>query len=62
MNWFINTDKKYLPNAPESAFAHIGNGTNMVYVDKENDLVAVVRWIDNNQLDGFVKKLLEAKR
>lgn len=62
MNWFINTDKKYLPSAPESAFAHIGNGTNMVYVDKENDLVAVVRWIDNNQLDGFVKKLLEAKK
>jgi hypothetical protein len=30
-------------------------------VDKENDLVAVVRWIDNNALDGFVKKLLEAK-
>jgi CubicO group peptidase (beta-lactamase class C family) len=62
MNWFINTDKKYLPSAPESALAHIGNGTNMVYVDKENDLVAVVRWIDNNQLDGFVKKLLEAKK
>jgi hypothetical protein len=60
MNWFINTDKKYLPSAPESAFCHIGNGTNMVYVDKENDLVAVVRWISNDSLDGFVKELLEA--
>jgi hypothetical protein len=60
MNWFINTDKKYLPSAPESAFCHIGNGTNMIYVDKENDLVAVVRWIDNASLDGFVKELLEA--
>jgi hypothetical protein len=27
---------------------HYGNGLNMVYVDSENDLVAVVRWIDNN--------------
>lgn len=62
MNWFLNTDKKYLPSAPESAFAHIGNGTNMIYVDKENDLVAVVRWIDNSKLDGFVKKLLDAKK
>jgi hypothetical protein len=62
MNWFLNTDKKYLPSAPASAFAHIGNGTNMIYVDKENDLVAVVRWIDNSKLDGFVKKLLEAKK
>jgi CubicO group peptidase (beta-lactamase class C family) len=60
MNWFLNTDKKYLPSAPASAFAHIGNGTNMVYVDRENDLVAVVRWIDNSSLDGFIELLLES--
>jgi hypothetical protein len=60
MNWFLNTDKKYLPSAPASAFAHIGNGTNMVYVDRENDVVAVVRWIENESLDGFVKLLLES--
>ncbi len=60
MNWFINTNNKFLPSAPASAFAHIGNGTNMIYVDPEHDLVAVVRWIDNNALDGFVKKLLAA--
>jgi CubicO group peptidase (beta-lactamase class C family) len=60
MNWFLNTDKKYLPSAPASAFAHIGNGTNMVYVDRENDLVAVVRWIDNSSLNGFVELLLES--
>jgi hypothetical protein len=31
----------------------LGNGLNMVYVDPENDLVAVVCWIDNNAVDGF---------
>jgi Beta-lactamase len=61
MNWFLNTDKKYLPSAPASAFAHIGNGTNMIYVDKENDIVAVVRWIDDKAKDEFIKKMLEAK-
>jgi CubicO group peptidase (beta-lactamase class C family) len=60
MNWFLNTDRKYLPSAPASAFAHIGNGTNMIYVDPEHDLVAVVRWIDTKALDGFVKRLLAA--
>ena len=58
MNWFLNTDKKYLPSAPANAFTHIGNGTNMIYVDPKNDLVAVVRWIDNKSLDEFVKRLL----
>lgn len=60
MNYFLNTDGKYLPSAPTSAFTHIGNGTNMIYVDHEHDIVAVVRWIDNKSLDGFVSALLKA--
>lgn len=60
MNWFLNTDKKYLPSAPASAFAHIGNGTNMVYVDPEHDLVIVARWIDNSSMNEFVEKVLRA--
>ena len=60
MNWFLNTDKKYLPSAPVSAFVHVGNGTNIVYVDPEHQLVMVVRWIENNAVDGMVKAVLEA--
>jgi len=60
MNWFLNTDHKLLPSAPLTAFVHIGNGVNMIYVDPEHELVAVVRWIENNAMDGMVKKILEA--
>lgn len=60
MNFFLNTDKKFLPSAPASAYAHIGNGTNMIYVDNENDLVIVARWIENNKLDELVKQFLAA--
>ncbi len=62
MNWFLNTDKKLFPSAPLTAFAHLGNGTNMIYVDTQNEIVAVVRWIENSALDGFVKRLLESIR
>jgi CubicO group peptidase (beta-lactamase class C family) len=58
MNFFLNTDKKFLPSAPETAYAHIGNGTNMIYVDEVNDLVIVARWIENNKLDELVKQVL----
>lgn len=58
MNWFLNTDRKFLPSAPASAFAHLGNGTNMIYVDPENDIVIVARWIERNQLDALVQRLL----
>ncbi len=60
MNWFLNTGKKRWPSAPATAFAHIGNGTNMIYVDPDHELVAVVRWIDNKSIDDFLKRLLAA--
>jgi len=62
MNWFLNTDKKYYPSAPASAFVHVGNGTNIIYVDPENDIVAVVRWIENNKVDEFIGKLTASLR
>jgi hypothetical protein len=48
------------PSAPASAFTHVGNGTNAIYVDTEHDLVVVVRWIEDKQIDGFLKILLSA--
>jgi hypothetical protein len=58
MNFFVNTDKKYLSNAPATAFVHVGNGTNIIYVDPEHDLVMVVRWIENNAINDFVGKVI----
>ncbi len=61
MNWFLNTDKKMLPAAPATAFMHVGNGNNIIYVDMEHELVAVMRWIsDNRAINEVVKKILEA--
>jgi len=61
MNWFLNTDQKMLPDAPATAFMHIGNGNNLVYVDPEHELVAVVRWIaDNKAMNQTIKKILES--
>jgi len=60
MNFYVNQDRKFMPSAPATAFGMQGNGTNFVYVDLENDLVAVLRWIDRPQIDGFIKRLLAA--
>jgi CubicO group peptidase (beta-lactamase class C family) len=58
MNFFLNTGREFLPSAPEGAIAHMGAGTNMVYVDRENDLVIVARWIERSALDGLVQRVL----
>ena len=58
-NWYLNTERKALPAAPESAVQFIGNGANIIYIDWENDIVAVVRWIkDDREMNNFVAKML----
>jgi hypothetical protein len=61
MNWFLNTGRKPLPAAPESSVTFRGNGQNIVYIDWDNDLVVVVRWINTGPaLNEFIGKVLAA--
>ena len=60
MHYFLNTDKKQWPRAPATAFIHVGNGTNIIYVDPEHDMVMVARWIENKAVDGLIKRVLDA--
>ncbi len=60
MNWFLNADKKFLPNASASSITHLGAGTNMVHVDPEHDLVVVARWIKRDAMDSFIQQVLAA--
>ena len=57
MNFFLNTDKKQYASAPEGVIAFLGNGTNMVYIDRKSDLVIVARWIENGKIDEFLGKI-----
>lgn len=60
MNWYLNTDRKYYPAAPASAFVHIGNGTNLIYIDPDHDLVIVARWIETGKINEFISLINEA--
>ncbi|MGD2152206.1 MAG: serine hydrolase [Gemmatimonadales bacterium] len=60
MNWFLNTDQRMSPGAPESTFCHLGAGTNLVCAIPEYDLVVVARWINGRATDGFIRRVLES--
>jgi CubicO group peptidase (beta-lactamase class C family) len=58
-NWYLNPDRKVLPAAPASAIHFVGNGSNFIYIDWENDIVAVTRWMNNTRgLNTVVEKLI----
>lgn len=50
--WWLNGSRALWPDAPESAFAAIGHGQNVVWVDPEHDLVVVLRWVEPSDLAG----------
>lgn len=66
-NFFLNTGKKAaqgdsivraLPSAPASAFYHLGNGNNIIYVDREHEILIVARWMkDLRALDAMIRSL-----
>ncbi|MDQ3205782.1 MAG: serine hydrolase [Pseudomonadota bacterium] len=56
--WWLNTGRTAIPAAPESAFWAAGFGGNYVYVDREHDLVIVLRWTPD--LAGVVTRTLAA--
>ncbi len=61
-NWFLNTGKKMYPAAREDSVAFVGDGSNIIFIDYEHDIVAVVRWIDGAQMKEFVRLLLASIR
>ncbi|HSM04161.1 MAG TPA: serine hydrolase [Longimicrobiales bacterium] len=60
--WWLNTDRALLPAAPASAFMAVGAGwTNVIYIDREHQLVTVTRWLDGPEhVNEFVARVLEA--
>jgi CubicO group peptidase (beta-lactamase class C family) len=61
-NWYLNTGRKPMPATPESSVRFSGDGPNIIYIDWENDLVVVVRWMRNDALNEFLGKVIGALR
>ena len=57
--WWLNDAKEGMfPNAPSSAFYAMGVGTQIIYIDPENELVIVARWIEKDKMPDFVNMVL----
>src|SRR5262249_55591565 len=58
-NWYLNTDRKPMPSLPASSVRFVGAGSNVIYIDWDNDLLVVVRWIkDDKSQNEFFGKVL----
>jgi CubicO group peptidase (beta-lactamase class C family) len=58
--WWLNTGRKRYASATEASFFASGAGGNITWVDPQNQLVAVMRWMDPTSVDGFIRSVMAA--
>ena len=57
---WLNRLRGVFPSASASSLFAIGAGASVVWVDPDRQMVAVVRWIDGGQIDGFCRRVAAA--
>ena len=60
--WWLNTDRALYPSASEQSYFASGAGGNLTWIDPDNDIVAVLRWIDPAARDAFIRLVTTALR
>ena len=58
--WWLNTGHGRYKSAPESSFFASGAGGNLTWIDRDHDLVAVMRWLDPAAADTFIRLIIQA--
>jgi CubicO group peptidase (beta-lactamase class C family) len=57
---WLNSEGGVFPSASHASYFCIGAGASVVWVDPDHELVAVVRWIAGDQIDGFCQRVSQA--
>ena len=58
--WWLNTDGMGFPGLPETSAMALGAGSNIIWVDRDLDLVVVARWIDADHRIEACRLVFEA--
>ncbi|HKI97155.1 MAG TPA: serine hydrolase [bacterium] len=60
--WWLNTGRTALPAAPEGGLFCRGAGTHLIWLDAEQDLVLVSRWVDSPHWNPLIERIMGALR
>lgn len=57
---WLNTDRRVFPSVPASSYFAIGAGSSFMWIEPQNRMVVVVRWINAANADEFFGRVLRA--
>ena len=58
--WWLNTGGKEYPGTPQSSYAALGAGVNIMWIDPDDDLIVVARWIEGRNVSELFQKVIAA--
>lgn len=60
--WWLNTGGAQYPSATPGSFFALGAGGNVIWMDPEEDLLVVTRWLDTASINQFMRLVRAALR
>jgi len=58
--WWLNTGRDANPKLSSTAFSALGAGGNCLWISPEDDIVAVIRWLNPANMQEFLEALASA--
>lgn len=58
--WWLNRGRARFPNATQGSHFALGAGSNIIWIEPENDLVVVARWADQTQFNALFGQVMGA--
>lgn len=59
--WWLNRGRVRYPDATEASVFALGAGSNLIWIEPENDLVVVARWADQTKFNALFGAILNAR-
>jgi len=58
--WWLNTGQREYPETPDTSYAAVGAGTNIIWIDPDDELIVVARWVDQHHVASLLRKVVAA--
>jgi CubicO group peptidase (beta-lactamase class C family) len=59
--WWLNTNEALWPGCPTNSYAAIGAGTSIIWINPDDDMIVVARWINDKKTAQLLSTIVRAK-